>query len=119
MVIDKKNGKMYAEANRVEKLRFLSAMRTEIEFTIDMEAAEKEGITPVVQFDKYCPSADEIERLKSLPPDDYPDWFDFNFSVSVLWFGEIMALYAKANRKNFIAEVGNWLSKGDCVGRFG
>ena len=30
MVINKKNGKMYAEANRVEKLRFLSAMRTEL-----------------------------------------------------------------------------------------
>ena len=111
MVIEKKNGKMYAEMNRGEKLRFLSAMRTVVEFIIDIEAAEKNGITPLVQFNKCCPSADEIERLKSLPPDDYPDMFDFNFSVSVLWFGEIMALYAKANRKNFIAEVGNWLSK--------
>ena len=105
MVIDKKNGKKYAETNRVEKLRFLSAMRTVVEFTIDIEAAEKNGITPLVQFNKYCPSADEIERLKSLPPDDYPDMFDFNFRVSVLWFGEIMALYAKANRKNFIDNV--------------
>ena len=111
MVIDKKNGKMYVEANRVEKLRFLSAMRTVIEFTIDIEAAEKEGITPVVQFNKCCPSADEIERLKSLPPDDYPDMFDFNFSISLLWFGEIMALYAKANRKSFTDDVNNLLSK--------
>lgn len=111
MVINKKNGKTYAEANRVEKLRFLSAMRTVIEFTIDIEAAEKEGITPLVQFNKCCPSADEIERLKSLPPDDYPDMFDLNFSISLLWFGEIMTLYAKANRKSFIDEVGNWLSK--------
>ena len=111
MVINKKNGKMYAEANRVEKLRFLSAMRTVIEFTIDIEDAEKEGITQLVQFNKCCPSADEIERLKSLPPDDYPDRFDLNFSISLLWFGEIMTLYAKANRKSFIDEVGNWLSK--------
>ena len=111
MVINKKNGKMYAEANRVEKLRFLSAMRTVVEFTVDIEAAEKNGVTPLVQFNKCCPSADEIERLKSLPPDDYPDMFDFNFSVSVLWFGEILAVYAKANRKSFIDEVGNWLSK--------
>ena len=111
MVIEKKNGKMYAEMNRGEKLRFLSAMRTVVEFIIDIEAAEKNGITPLVQFNKYCPSADEIERLKSLPPDDYPDMFDFRFSASLLWFCEIMALYAKANRKNFIAEVGNWLSK--------
>ena len=111
MVINKKNGKMYAETNRVEKLRFLSAMRTVVEFVIDIEAAEKNGVTPLVQFNKYCPSADEIERLKSLPPDDYPDMFDFNFSVSVLWFGEIMALYSKANRKNFIDDVVNWLSK--------
>ena len=111
MFIDKKNGKMYAEANRVEELRFLSAMRTVVEFTIDIEAAEKNGVTPLVQFNKCCPSADEIERLKSLPPDDYPDMFDFNFRVSVLWFGEIMDLYAKANRKNFMNEVVNWLSK--------
>ena len=111
MVINKKNGKMYAEMNRGEKLRFLSAMRTVVEFTIDIEAAEKNGITPLVQFNKCCPSADEIERLKSLPPDDYPDMFDFNFSISVLCFGEIMTLYAKANRKNFIAEVVNLLSK--------
>ena len=109
MVIEKKNGKMYAEMNRGEKLRFLSAMRTVVEFTIDIEAAEKNGMTPLVQFNKYCPSADEIERLKSLPPDDYPDMFDFNFSVSNLWFFEIMALYAKANRKNFIDDVANWL----------
>ena len=111
MDINKKNGKMYAEANRVEKLRFLSAMRTVIEFTIDIEAAEKEGITPLVQFNKCCPSADEIERLKSLPPDDYPDMFDFNFGVSLLWFGEIMALYAKSNRKSFIEDAAKWLSK--------
>ena len=111
MIINKKNGKMYAETNRVEKLRFLSAMRTVIEFVIDIEAAEKNGITPLVQFNKCCPSADEIERLKSLPPDDYPDMFDFNFGVSILWFGEIMALYAKANRKSFIDDVDNWLSK--------
>ena len=111
MVINKKNGKMYAEINRGEKLRFLSAMRTVVEFTIDIEAAEKNGVTPLVQFNKYCPSADEIERLKSLPPDDYPDMFDFNFSVSVLWFGEIMDLYAKANRKNFMDEVVDCLSK--------
>ena len=111
MVINKKNGKMYAEANRVEKLRFLSAMRTVVEFTIDIEAAEKNGVTPLVQFNKYCPSADEIERLKSLPPDDYPDMFDFNFSVSVLWFCEIMDLYAKANRKSFTDDVNNLLSK--------
>ena len=111
MVINKKNGKMYAEINRVEKLRFLSAMRTVVEFVIDIETAEKNGVTPLVQFNKCCPSADEIERLKSLPPDDYPDMFDFNFSISLLWFGEIMTLYAKANRKSFIDEVGNWLSK--------
>ena len=111
MVINKKNGKMYAETNHVEKLRFLSAMRTVIEFTIDIETAEKNGVTPLVQFNKCCPSADEIERLKSLPPDDYPDMFDFNFSVSILWFGEIMTLYAKANRKSFIDDVGSLLSK--------
>lgn len=111
MVINKKNGKIYAEANRVEKLRLLSAMMTVVEFVIDIEAAEKNGITPLVQFNKCCPSADEIERLKSLPPDDYPDMFDFNFGVSVLWFGEIMTLYAKANRKSFIDDVGNFLSK--------
>ena len=111
MVINKKNGKMYAEMNRGEKLRFLSAMRTVVEFVVDIEAAEKEGITPLVQFNKCCPSADEIERLKSLPPDDYPDMFDLNFSVSVLWFGEIMALYAKANRKSFTDDVNNLLSK--------
>ena len=111
MVINKKNGKIYAETNRVEKLRFLSAMRTVVEFIIDIEAAEKNGITPLVQFNKCCPSADEIERLKSLPPDDYPDMFDFNFSISLLWFGEIMALYAKANRKSFTDDVNNLLSK--------
>lgn len=111
MVINKKNGKMYAEMNRGEKLRFLSAMRTVVEFVIDIEAAEKNGVTPLVQFNKCCPSADEIERLKSLPPDDYPDMFDLNFSVSVLWFGEIMALYAKANRKSFTDYVNNLLSK--------
>lgn len=111
MVINKKNGNMYAETNRVEKLRFLSAMRTVVEFTIDIETAEKKGITPLVQFNKCCPSADEIERLKSLPPDDYPDMFDFNFSVSLLWFGEIMTLCAKANRKSFIDDVANWFSK--------
>ena len=105
MVIEKKNGKMYADVNRVEELRFLSAMRTVVEFTIDIEAAEKNGVTPLVEFNKYCPSADEIERLKSLPPDDYPDRFDFNFSVSLLWFCEIMALCAKANRKSFIDDV--------------
>ena len=111
MVVNKKNGKMYAEANRVEKLRFLSAMRTVVEFTIDIEAAEKNGITPLVQFNKCCPSADEIERLKSLPPDDYPDMFEFNFSLSILWFGEIKTLYAKANLKSLIDDVGNGLSK--------
>ena len=111
MVINKKNGKMYVEMNRGEKLRFLSAMRTVVEFTIDIEAAEKNGITPLVQFNKCCPSADEIEKLKSLPPDDYPDMFDFNFSISRLWFCEIMALYAKANRKSFIDDVNNLLSK--------
>ena len=111
MVINKKNGKMYAETNRVEKLRFLSAMRTVVEFTVDIENAEKNGMTPLVEFNKYCPSADEIERLKSLPPDDYTDRFDFNFRVSVLWFGEIMALYAKANRKSFTDDVNNLLSK--------
>ena len=111
MVINKKNGKMYAEMNRVEKLRFLSAMRTVVEFTVDIEAAEKNGVTPLVEFNKYCPSADEIERLKSLPPDDYPDRFDFNFGASLLWFCEIMSLYAKANRKSFIDDVANLLSK--------
>ena len=111
MVINKKNGKMYAETNRVEELRILSAMRTVVEFIIDIEAAEKNGITPLVQFNKCCPSADEIERLKSLPPDDYSDMFDFNFGVSILWFGEIMTLYAKANRKSFIDDVVNGLSK--------
>ena len=111
MVINKKNGKMYAQTSRVEKLRFLSAMRTVVEFVIDIEAAEKNGITPLVKFNECCPSADEIERLKSLPPDDYPDMFDFNFSVSLLWFGEIMTLYAKANRKSFIDDAVNWLSK--------
>ena len=111
MVINKKNGKNYAETNRVEKLRFLSAMRTVVEFTVDMETAEKNGLTPYVQFNECCPSADEIERLKSLPPDDYPDMFDFKFSLSLLLFGEIMTLYTKANRKNFIDEVANLLSK--------
>ena len=111
MFIDKKNGKMYAEMNRGEKLRFLSAMRTVIEFTVDIDTAEKKGMTPLVEFNKCCPSADEIERLKSLPPDDYPDMFDFNFSISLLWFGEIMTLYAKANRNSFIDDVGNWFSK--------
>ena len=111
MVINKKNGKMYAEANRGEKLRFLSAMRTVVEFTVDIEAAEKNGVTPLVEFNKYCPSADEIERLKSLPPDDYPDGFDLNFGLSLLWFGEIMTLYAKTNRKSFIDNVVNVLSK--------
>lgn len=111
MIINKKNGKMYAEANRVEKLRFLSAMRTVVEFTVDIEAAEKNGMTPLVQFNECCPSADEIERLKSLPPDDYPDMFDFKFNGSLLWFCEIMALYAKAARNNFIEEAVNLLSK--------
>ena len=111
MVINKKNGKMYAETNRGEKLRFLSAMRTVVEFVVDIEAAEKNGVTPLVQFNKYCPSADEIEKLKSLPPDDYPDMFDFNFSISLLWFGEIMALCAKENRKSFTDYVNNLLSK--------
>ena len=110
MIINKKNGKMYAETNRVEKLRFLSAMRTVVEFVVDIEAAEKNGVTPLVNFNKCCPSADEIEKLKSLPPDDYPYMFDFNFSISVLWFCEIMALYAKANRKNFIDNVVDCLS---------
>ena len=111
MDIDKKDGRMYAEMNRGEKLRFLSAMRTVVEFTIDIEAAEKNGITPLVQFNKCCPSADEIERLKSLPPDDYPDMFDFKFGLSLLWFGEIMASYAKASRKSFIDDLVNSLSK--------
>ena len=111
MFINKKNGKMYAEINRGEKLRFLSAMRTVVEFTLDIEAAEKNGITPVVQFNKCCPSADEIERLKSLPPDDYPDMFDLKFGASLLWFCEIMYLYAKANRKSFIDDVANGISK--------
>ena len=111
MVINKKNGKMYAETNREAKLRFLSAMRTVVEFTVDIETAEKNGITPLVQFNKYCPSSDEIERLKSLPPDNYPDMFDLNFSASILWFGEIMSLYAKANRTAFIDDVVNGLSK--------
>ena len=111
MVIDKKNGKMYARTNRGEKLRFLSAMRTVVEFVIDIEAAEKNGVTPLVQFNKYCPSADEIERLNSLPPDDYPDMFDLNFSASILWFCEIMTLYAKANRKSFIDDIVNGISK--------
>ena len=111
MVIKEENGKKCAEMNRGEKLRFLSAMRTVVEFTVDIEAAEKNGITPVVLFNKCCPSADEIERLKSLPPDDYPDMFDLKFGVSLLWFGEIMALYAKANRKSFIDDVVNGLSK--------
>lgn len=111
MVIHKENGKTYAEPNRVEKLRFLSAMRTVIEFTIDIESAEKNGITPLVKFNEYCPSADEIEKLKSLPPDDYPDRFDLNFHISLLWFCEIMTIYAKANRKSFIDDVGSLLSK--------
>ena len=111
MVIHEVNGKKCADINRKEALRFLSAMRTVVEFAIDIEAAGKNGITPLVQFNKYCPSADEIERLKSLPPDDYPDMFDFNFRVSVLWFGEIMAIYSKANRKNFIDDVVDCLSK--------
>ena len=111
MVINKKNGKNYAEMNRVEKLRFLSAMRTVVEFTVDIESAEKKGVTPLVQFNKCCPSADEIERLKSLPPDDYPDMFDSNFIFSLLWFCEFMAVYAEANRKSFIDYVDNLLSK--------
>ena len=111
MVINKKNGKMYAESNRVEKLRFLSAMRTVVEFTFDIDAAEKKGVTPVVEFNKYCPSADEIERLKSLPPDDYPDMFDLYFNASILWFGEIMTVYANANRKSFIDDINKLLSK--------
>ena len=111
MVVNEKNGKMHAQINRVEELRFLSAMRTVVEFVIDIEKAEKNGMTPLVQFNKCCPSADEIERLKSLPPDDYPDMFDFRFGVSLLWFGEIMALCAKSNRKSFIEAAANWLSK--------
>ena len=111
MVVYKKNGKMYAKTNRVEKLRFLSAMRTVVEFTVDIEKAEKNGMTPLGEFNKFCPGADEIERLKSLPPDDYPDMFDARFTVSLLWFCEIMAFYAKANRKNFIDEFANSLSK--------
>ena len=111
MVISEVNGKMYVETNRGEKLRFLSAMRTVVEFVVDIEAAEKNGVTPLVQFNKYCPSADEIERLKSLPPDDYPDMFDFRFGLSLLWFCEIMALYAKASRKSFIDDFVNSLSK--------
>lgn len=86
-------------------------MRTVVEFTIDIEAAEKEGITPLVQFNKCCPSADEIEKLKSLPPDDYPDMFDLNFMLSILWFGEIMTLYAKVSRKSFIDDIVNGISK--------
>ena len=111
MFVNKKNGKKYAEANRGEKLRFLSAMRTVIEFTVDIEAAEKNGMTPLVQFNNCCPSADEIERWKSLPPDDYPDMFDLNFKFSVLWFSEIMTIYARENRKSFIDDVANLLSK--------
>lgn len=111
MVVNEKNGKMYIDISRVEKLRFLSAMRTVIEFTVDIEKAEKNGFTPVVQFDKCCPSADEIERLKSLPPDDYPDMFDSHFRFSIFWFGEIMTLYADANRKNFICDSVNYHSK--------
>ena len=111
MVINKKNGKMYAEANRAEKLRFLSAMRTVVEFVVDIEAAEKEGMTRLVGFNKCCPSAEEIERLKSLPPDDYPDMFDSRFGLSLLWFCEIMALYAKVSRKSFIDDLVNSLSK--------
>ena len=111
MVINKKNGKIYAETNRVEKLRFLSAMRTVVEFAVDIEAAEKNGMTPLVQFNKFCPSADEIERLKSLPPDDYPDMFDVRFGASLLWFCEIMASYAEANRENFIDELVKSLPK--------
>ena len=111
MVVYKKNGKMYAKTNRVEKLRFLSAMRTVVEFTVDIEKAEKNGMTPLGEFNKFCPGADEIERLKSLPPDDYPDMFDFRFSASLFWFCNIMALYDKSNRKSFIEDYVNWLSK--------
>ena len=111
MVISEVNGKKHAETNREEKLRFLSAMRTVIEFTTDIESAEKDGFIPLVQFQKHCPRADEIERLKHLPPDDYPDGFNLHFAASVMWFCEIMQLYAKANRKSFIDDVANLLSK--------
>ena len=105
MVISEVNGKKHAETNREEKLRFLSAMRTVIEFAVDIESAEKDGFIPFVQFQKYCPSADEIERLKHLPPDDYPDGFDFHFEASLMWFGEIMQLFAEKNRKDFLGSI--------------
>ena len=111
MFVNENNGKMYAEANRVEKLRFLSTMRTVVEFVVDIESAEKNGMIPLAQFNKYCPSADEIERLKSLPPEDYPDRFDARFGMSLLWFGEIMVLCAKVNRKSFFEDAAKWLSK--------
>lgn len=105
MVIREVNGKKHAETNREEKLRFLSAMRTVIEFIVDIESAEKDRFLPFVQFQKHCPSADEIERLKPLPPDDYPDGFNFNFEASLLWFCEIMQLFAEKNRKDFLGRI--------------
>ena len=105
MVISEVNGKKHAETNREEKLRFLSAMRTVIEFIMDIESAEKEGFIPLVQFQKYCPRADEIERLKHLPPDDYPDGFNFHFEASLMWFCEIMQLFAEKNRKDFLGSM--------------
>ena len=105
MVIREVNGKKYAYINREEALRFLSAMRTVIEFVIDIESAEKDGVIPFVKFQKYCPSADTIERLKHLPSDDYPDGFDSNFEESIIWFGEIMHLVAEKKRKDFLDSI--------------
>ena len=47
MVISEVNGKKHAETNREEKLRFLSAMRTVIEFIMDIESAEKGWVHPI------------------------------------------------------------------------
>ena len=105
MVISEVNGKKHAETNREEKLRFLSAMRTVIEFIMDIESAEKDGFIPLWQFLKFCPRADEIERLKHLPPDDYPDGFNFHFEASIMWFCEIMQLFADKNRKDFFDSI--------------
>ena len=105
MLIKNDNGVPRAYTNRVERLKFLEAMRTVVEFSTDFDNAIKNGFKPVVEFDKYCPSADEIERLKSLPPDDYPDGFDTNFDGSVLWFNEIMFICGKVSRKRVINDI--------------
>ena len=83
MVINKKNGKMYAEINRVEKLRFLSAMRTVVEFTIDIEAAEKNGIS---QSNKVLPDNETVGMIHG--SDDEEDHNGFFEETAVVEYPE-------------------------------